>query len=100
MALHSAGISEVSLSPPLARDNSKPGSLQLSQKPELMHETPRTKALGRLAALQMCSPGTTPSPMPLRRRLQHHSGVQEAVLPQKPCLNSLESESDVIFIDC
>ncbi|KAL3161568.1 hypothetical protein ABBQ32_010433 [Trebouxia sp. C0010 RCD-2024] len=59
----------------------------------LDNKTPLVKAANRLASLQMCSPGYTPSPMPLRRRLQQNQApLQEEVELLDVC--------DVICIDC
>lgn len=61
--------------------------------------TPHSKTANKLAALQMSSPGYTPSPMPLRRRLQQQSQplLQEAA-PQIQCDLS-KDECEVICID-
>ena len=46
---------------------------------DLPDSTPHSKTANKLAALYMTSPGYTPSPVPLRRRLQQQQpGLQEA----------------------
>lgn len=46
----------------------------------MLDSTPHSKTADKLAALCMSSPGYTPSPVPLRRRLQQQQpGLQEAL---------------------
>ncbi len=61
-----------------------------AEQPQLVGDTPRSRTACKLAALQVDSPGYTPSPMPLRRRLKNRAGLQQA--PEDNC--------DVICIDC
>lgn len=62
------------------------------------YDTPLTKskALSRLAALQVCSPMYAASPVPLRRRLQAHTSTAAAV----ESTSGVQTDTDVICIDC
>ncbi len=68
----------------------KEGNMSQAEQPQLFGDTPRSRTACKLAALQVDSPGYTPSPMPLRRRLKNRAGLQQAA----------EDNSDVICIDC
>lgn len=48
----------------------------------LDNNTPHSKTANKLAALQMSSPGYTPSPMPLRRRVQQNQPSLQETAPQ------------------
>lgn len=63
----------------------------------LDNSTPHSKTANRLAALQMSSPGYTPSPMPLRRRLQQDQPLQ-GTASQVQC-DIIQDDHDVICID-
>lgn len=62
------------------------------------NSTPHSKTANKLAALQMSSPGYTPSPMPLRRRLQQNQPLLQETAPQIHCDLS-KDECEVICID-
>ena len=66
----------------------------------LPSDTPLTKskAIRRLAALQVCSPVHAISPVPLRRRLQNRSA--SAIDENGSEVHMLNSNNDVICIDC
>ncbi len=66
------------------------GNMSQAEQPQLFGDTPRSRTACKLAALQVDSPGYTPSPMPLRRRLKNRADLQQAA----------EDTSDVICIDC
>ena len=66
-----------------------------AHEPLQLESTPRSKTVSKLAALQMSSPGCTPSPMPLRRRLQQ----QGAIALTAPQIE-VEAADEVICIDC
>ena len=70
--------------------------LLLEDKQMLDNHTPHHKTANKLAALQMSSPGYTPSPMPLRRRLQQNQPPLQEALPEVDLLDVRE----VICIDC
>ena len=70
----------------------------LESKQELNSNTPHSKTANKLAALQMCSPGCTPSPMPRRRRLQQDQPWLQGNAPQTRCEASMD-ECEVICID-
>ena len=63
----------------------------------LIEDTPQGKTVTRLAALQFGSPGYTPSPVPLRRRLQ---GAAAAFAPHRNPAKNVQASHDVICIDC
>ena len=69
-----------------------------AQQPLLLDNTPRSKTVSKLAALQMSSPGCTPSPMPLRRRLQQQS-LTATIAPTDTTVGG-EAPDEVICIDC
>ncbi len=79
-------------------DDDMQGSLLCSEQGEMIGDTPRSQTVSRLAALQVGSPGYTPSPMPLRRRLQNRGGVHEAAVAESRRVKP--AECDVICIDC
>lgn len=56
----------------------------------------KSKALRRLAALQVCSPMDAASPVPLRRRLQGRKGTAAALEHAR----LLRHDDDIICIDC
>ena len=70
----------------------------LESKHEVDSNTPHSKAAYKLAALQMSSPGYTPSPMPLRRRLQQDQQWLQGTASQTHCDMSKDN-SEVICID-
>ena len=63
----------------------------------LIEDTPQGKTVTRLAALQFNSPGYTPSPVPLRRRLH---GAAPAFVPQQNAAKTKQASHNVICIDC
>ena len=65
----------------------------------LSSDTPLTKskAIRRLAALQVCSPVHSISPVPLRRRLQNRSA---SVMDESSNEIQANPNTDVICIDC
>ena len=69
----------------------------LESRQMLDNRTPHSKTANKLAALQMSSPGYTPSPMPLRRRLQQGQSLQGSA-SQVQC-DMLQDDYEVICID-
>ncbi|KAL0032103.1 hypothetical protein WJX77_005130 [Trebouxia sp. C0004] len=70
--------------------NGMDSNMSQAEQPQSIGDTPRSRTACKLAALQVDSPGYTPSPMPLRRRLKNHASLQQAAA----------DNSDVICIDC
>lgn len=91
-AQQSATIADTSSAEAVACGSGMQSDIQPAGLPQMMGDTPRSKAVRKLAALQVGSPGYTPSPMPLRRRLQTRTAVQSDCVAQKL--------DDVICIDC
>ena len=73
--------------------------LDASRMGDVASDTPLTKskAISRLAALQVASPGYTPSPVPLRRRLQGRKPAEAAATDG---YQDLCNSPEVICIDC
>ena len=90
--VHSASPEEMLLPPMETSCKSMESSLWQEEWPQSIDDTPRGKTACKLAALQVDSLDYTPSPMPLRRRLQNCPGLQQAVTAEDDC--------DVICIDC
>ena len=70
----------------------------LESKRKLDSNSPHSKTANKLAALQMSSPGYTPSPMPLRRRLQQDQPWLQGHASQPQCDVS-KDKCEVICID-
>jgi hypothetical protein len=90
--LQSASPEDTLLPPMETSSNSMESNLWQEERPQSIDDTPRSKTACTLAALQVDSLDYTPSPMPLRRRLQNCTGLQQAVIVEDDC--------DVICIDC
>ena len=92
--------SKVSAQQRLACDAHAGDTVSLLDDVEMLDKsTPHTKTANKLAALQMSSPGYTPSPIPLRRRLQQDHPQLQKTLPQAESDMS-QDECEVICIDC
>lgn len=90
--LQSATIADTSSAKAVACGSGMQSDIQPAGLPQMMGDTPRSKAVRKLAALQVGSPAYTPSPIPLRRRLQSRTALQSDCVAQEM--------DDVICIDC